>query len=257
MTGKIKRSLIKTFLNTGTLVTPTWSLVGAGVTTGKINYNPKVTDETYIHEDNASKVVDGYAPEFPVEMTAINGSAVYEYIDAMRKARSTLGDVETEIVNVWLYKTPALTYYLAEKQAVSLQIEDFGGDGGVAAKINFTINYQGDPVQGEFSPTDLAFMAKPINTILTTLVIGSVTLTPLFATDKTWLHYAGSVSNITEDVTMTSTLSGATILQKVGTSTVTQGNPAALSVGVNHLTVKVTVGTEIVTYYIDITRAAS
>lgn len=255
--GKIKRSLVKTLLNTNTLVSPTWSLIGNGVKTGKISYNPKTTEETYIHEDNASTTVDSYAPTFPVEMTADNGTAVFEFIDAKRKARSVLSDVETEIVNVWLYKTPALNYYLAERQGVSLQIDDFGGDGGVAAKVNFTINFIGDPVKGEFNPTTLTFVAHPINTILTTLVIGSVTLTPTFATDKTWLHYAGSVSNATETVTMSSTLSGATIVQKVGATTVGQGAPASLSVGVNHLTVEVTVGAEVVTYCIDITRAAA
>jgi hypothetical protein len=56
---------------------------------------------------------------------------------------------------------------------------------------------------------------------------------------------------------MASTLSGATIVQKVGNSVVAQGDPASLAVGVNHLTIKVTVGSEESTYHIDITRAAS
>jgi hypothetical protein len=115
----------------------------------------------------------------------------------------------------------------------------------------------GDPVQGEFSPDESEFVASPINTILTTMVIGSVTLTPLFATDKTRLHYAGSVANGTTAVSMTSTLTGATIVQKEGLNTVSQGADASLAVGVNHLTITVTVGDEEVVYCIDITRAAA
>jgi len=255
--GKVKRSLVKSFLNTGTIGSPTWSLIGVGVVTGKINMNPKTTEETYIHEDSATIMVESYAPTFPVEMTADDGAAVFDYVDAIRKNRSVLGDVETEIVNVWLYYSPSLNFYLAEKQAVSLQVDDFGGDGGAAAKVNFTINYQGDPIKGYFNPLTLSFVPAPVNAVLTTMVIGSVTLTPLFATDRTWLHYAGSVANETESVTMTSTLSGATIVQKVGANTVSQGVSAALSVGMNHLTIEVSVGTETVTYYIDITRAAA
>ena len=46
-------------------------------------------------------------------------------------------------------------------------------------------------------------------------------------------------------------------MQKVGATEVSQGDPASLSVGVNHLTIEVTVGSEVSTYHIDITRAAS
>lgn len=254
----IKRSQVKTFLNTGTLLSPVWSLISEGVTTGTIQYNPTATEETYIGEDSATISVESYAPTMPLEATAVSGDAVFEYLDTLRRGRDTLDDAESEVVNVWLYETPALGYYYAEKQAVSLQVDSFGGDGGAAAKLNFTINYLGDPVIGGYSPTEEEFVALAVNTSLTTMVIGSVTLVPLFATDHAWLWYAGSVANETTSVTMTSTLSGATIVQKDdGGTEVAQGDPASLSVGVNNLTIEVTVGTESVTYHIDITRAAA
>jgi hypothetical protein len=56
-----------------------------------------------------------------------------------------------------MYETPAIGEYPAEKQAVSVQIEDFGGDGGASVKINYTINFIGDPVPGTFNPTTLIF----------------------------------------------------------------------------------------------------
>ena len=257
MADKIKRSQFKSFLNTGTILSPTWSLIADGVTTGKVNYNPKTTEETYIDADVASIAVESYAPTMPIEATAKNGDAAFEFIDTLRKGRSILGDAESEVVNVWLYETPALGYYPAEKQTVGIQVDDFGGDGGAATKVNYTINFIGDPVKGFYNPATSTFVAAPINTILTTLVIDSVTLAPLFATDKSWLYYAGSVANEVDAVSMASTLSGATIVQKVGATTVNQGADASLAVGVNHLTVEVTVGSEVSTYHIDITRAAS
>ena len=132
----MERSLIKSFLNTGTIAVPVWSLIGSGVASAKINYNPKTTEETYIHENSASISVDSYAPTIPIEQTAVAGSAVFNFIDALRIGRDTLDDVQTEIVNVWLYKTPYLGYYVAEKQTVSIQVDDVGGDGGVATKID-------------------------------------------------------------------------------------------------------------------------
>lgn len=159
--AKIKRSQVKTFLQTATTPSVVLSLIGDGVTTGTINYNPEVTTETYIHEDNGTTSIERYAPTLPVEATAINGDAVFEYIDNLRKTRATLDSAETYIVNVWLYETPASTdQYPAEKQAVSIQIDSFGGDGGVSAKINYTINFIGDPVAGSYDVSDGTFTAS-------------------------------------------------------------------------------------------------
>jgi hypothetical protein len=153
----IKRSDVKTFINTTPLSTATYSLLGDGVVSGKIAYNPKVTNETYVHEDSATISIDSYAPTMPVEATAKGGDAVFEFVDALRKARAVLEDAETDIVNVWFYETGGPTAYPAEKQSVSIQIDDFGGEGGAAAKINYTIIYIGDPILGTFNTSTSAF----------------------------------------------------------------------------------------------------
>ena len=258
MATKIKRSLFKTFLRTGSVGTPAWALIADGVSDASIEYSPKTSEETYIDADSATVSLESYAPTLPIEATAKHGDTVFDFIDALRKARSVLTDAEFDVVNVWLYKTNANGYYSAEKQSCSIQVDKFGGPGGESAKINYTVNFLGNPTKGIFKPAaTAAFAARPVLTALTTLVIGSVTLTPLFATDHSNLLYTGSVSNGTTVVAMTSTLTGATIVQKEGANVVNQGANATLAVGVNHLSVEVTVGAEVVTYYIDITRAAS
>jgi len=147
-------------------------------------------------------------------------------------------------------------FYPAERQAVAISIEEFGGEGGIAARAKYTVNFVGAPEIGIFNPSGTPeFDGKPVTTILTTMVIGAVTLTPLFATDKTNLLYTGSVPNGTSTVSMTSTLAGSTIVQKCNGTTVGQGANATLIVGVNHLTIQVTVAAEVTTYHIDITRA--
>jgi hypothetical protein len=158
MTTEVKRSQFKTFMDTTPAATETWSLIGDGVTTGTVNMNPQTTEETYIHENNASISVDRYAPTYPLEGKAKAGDPVFEFIDGLRKSRATLSDAETDIVNVWLYETPTGATYPAEKQHVSIQIDSWGGDGGAATRINYTINYIGDPVTGTFNPTTLAFV---------------------------------------------------------------------------------------------------
>jgi hypothetical protein len=230
------------------------------VVTGRLGYDPKITNETYIDEDNASITIDGYAPTFPIDMVArVNDPpAVFEFIDSLRKSRAILEDAETEICNVLLYQTPAGGYYYAEKQAVSIQVEDFGGEGGSPARINYTINFLGDPVSGIFKPAAPAtFEANPITTVLTTMVIGTAVLIPLFADDHSNLLYTSSVINEIDEEVLTSTLAGADIVQKVGVTEVNQSAAAALAVGLNHITIEVTVGEEVSTYRVDITRAAA
>ena len=155
--AKIKRSEVMTFINTTPLAAATYKLVGDGVTAGSIGYNPKTTEETYIHQDSASISVDSYAPNLPVEATAVSGDDVFEFIDGLRIARAVLDAAETDIVNVWAYESGGPTAYPAEKQAVSIQIDEFGGDGGAAVKINYTINFIGDPIPGTFNANTSAF----------------------------------------------------------------------------------------------------
>lgn len=151
--AKIKRSLLKTFINTTPSATATYSLLGPGVVSGKINYNPKTTEEINIHEDTASISVDSYAPTMPAEQTANLGDEVFDFVDNLRRTRAIGADAETDIVNVWAYEAAVSGAYPAEKQTVAIAIEDFGGDGGQPVKINYTINYVGDAIPGTFNPT--------------------------------------------------------------------------------------------------------
>ena len=158
--AKIKRSQVMTFLNTTPLAAATYCLIGDGVVSGAIGYNPKVEEVTYIHEDSATITVEGYAPKLPVEAIAVSGDPVFEYIDGLRVARAVLSDAETDIVNVWAYEAGGPSAYPAEKQTVSIQIDEFGGDGGTSAKLNYTINFIGDPVVGTFNTSTKAFTAS-------------------------------------------------------------------------------------------------
>jgi hypothetical protein len=259
MTNSIKRSLVKTFLNTGTILAPTWSLLGDGVPAASVEMNPKITEEQDITQDSASVSVDSYAPKMPVEAYCKDTDAAFVYLDTLRYARAKNDEAETEVVNVWLYEDPALGFYRAEKQSVSISFDKFGSEGGKPLGISYTINYLGDPIIGQFNPTTLSFVAEPILAVLATMVIGSVTLTPLFATNKKRLYYAGAVANGTTTVAMTSTCiaDGAVVVQYNDAVVIAQAGSATLEVGENLLSISVTVGDEEVLYHITVTRAAA
>jgi hypothetical protein len=157
MSGKIKRSQVAIFLNTGTSASPTWSLIGEGVTEQTIAYNPQTSDETYVHQDSGTTDIESYKPTIPTPMTAIKGDEVFDFVDEIRKKRKVLADARSEVCIVYLYETPTSGAYEAEKSICSIQVDDFGGPGGESAKMNFTINLIGDPVLGTFNPSTKAF----------------------------------------------------------------------------------------------------
>lgn len=145
---KIKRSLFATFINTTPGVdAPTWAKMGKGITSQKISYNPTVTTEQYIDEDNAYSSVDSYAPSLDGTQTCYKGEPVFEYIEALRQNRAVGADLETEVLFVYLYDGEG-NAYKAEKNACVIQLGDYGGDGGGSVQLTYTIGLNGDPVKG-------------------------------------------------------------------------------------------------------------
>ena len=151
---KIKRSLFATFINTtpgdGS---PTWAKMGKGITSQKISYNPTVTTEQYIDEDNAYSSVDSYSPSLDGTQTCYKGEPVFEYIEALRQKRAVGAELETEVLFVYLYDGTENTYK-AEKNACVIQLGDYGGDGGGNIQVTYTIGLNGDPEQGTATITE-------------------------------------------------------------------------------------------------------
>lgn len=156
--AKIPRFNFVSYLDTETTTTgPTYSLIGVGVTDATVNMNPETTTETYIHQSGGTTFVERYAPTFPVEMTANNGDAVFEFVDNLRRTQATLEDAETTLVQVYKYETSTTGGYPADRFTVSIQVDSYGGPGGQANKLAYTINYQGDRTAGAFVPSTAVF----------------------------------------------------------------------------------------------------
>lgn len=156
-TDKIKRSEAAYFVNIGSSGSAVYARLGTGVTTSKVNMNPKTTEEQYIHEDVATTTLDAYAPTLPVEMTAYADDSVFAFVKALYNAEAVGSDANTDIVEVDLYASSSASKWPARKHSVSVQIDDYGGDAGAPAKINFTFNYMGAQTPGSFNPTSLTF----------------------------------------------------------------------------------------------------
>ena len=151
---KIKRSLFATFINTTPSgEAPTWAKMGKGITAQAIAYNPNVTTEQYIDEDNAYSSVDSYAPSLDGTQTCYKGEPVFEYMDGLRQKRAVGSALETEVLFVYLYDGTENTYK-AEKNACVIQLGEFGGEGGGSVQLSYTIGLNGNPVQGTATIAD-------------------------------------------------------------------------------------------------------
>ena len=151
---KIKRSLFATFINTtpgdGE---PTWAKMGKGITSQSLSYNPNVTTEQYIDEDNATSSVDSYAPSLDGTQTCYKGEPVFTFVDGLRQKRAVGKALETEVLFVYLYDGTE-NAYKAEKNACVIQLDEFGGEGGGNVQLTYTIGLNGDPEQGTATITD-------------------------------------------------------------------------------------------------------
>jgi hypothetical protein len=159
-TNKIKRSQIATFVNVSSTSGASYKLLGVGVTTGKIDMNPKMTEETYIDQDTADISVDSYAPKMPISMTAVSTDPIFAFVENLYRTRAVLGDAETDIVDVYYYSSSSGGAYPADQQNVAISVEDYGGDGGTPAKISFTFNYLGGRTSGKFNVSSGTFTAS-------------------------------------------------------------------------------------------------
>ena len=160
MTTQIKRSNFLTYLNTTPSTTATYSKIGDGITSAKINMNPKITQEQYISEDSARASVDSYAIDIPFTGKCKFGDAVFTYINTLFLSRATLADAETDIVNVWNFQTGGPTAAPAQKQPVVVAINDFGGDADAPVSYSYTLYANGAPTTGTFNTTTPAFTAS-------------------------------------------------------------------------------------------------
>lgn len=149
---KIKRSLFATFLNTSPGETENWARMGKGITSQSISYNPNVTTETFIDEDNATTSVDSYAPSLDGTQTCYKGDPVFEYIDGLRQSRAVGADLETEVLFVYMYSGTEGAYK-AEKNKCVIQLGEYGGDGGGNVTMTYTIGLNGNPTVGTASVT--------------------------------------------------------------------------------------------------------
>lgn len=148
--AKIKRSQFVTYLDTTpTTNAPTWKLLGTGITEYAISYNPQINTEKWIIHDNATSDLESNQKQGDVSQKMYKGDPCFEYVNGLRDKVSA--DVQTHVLDIDTYDTTIANTYKAKMSEAILAVTSYGGD---SATIEYTIYYNGDPVEGTVTIAD-------------------------------------------------------------------------------------------------------
>ena len=163
---KIDRADMLDYLDiTPNASTPSWALIGVGISDKSTDYNADVSDEKWIIYKNNVKEVNSYAPTSGVTQVAHKGDPEFEYVDDLRYRLATGKKAETnylEIDKYFVTDEDTTPKFRARLWKVAISIDNAGGEN---AEIGYTFNYKGDPKFGTVSFNN----GKPVFTEETSL----------------------------------------------------------------------------------------
>lgn len=139
---KIDRDeLLVSFMNTTpSAQSPTWAVIGVGITDYGIAYNAQIDTEKWIIEKNARSDHSSNQKQADATQKCYKGDPVFEFV---ANGRDVL-NYSTEILDVDAWNGTTGTYP-AKKQTAMITINNWGGEN---SECEYSIYYQGDPVVG-------------------------------------------------------------------------------------------------------------
>lgn len=161
--AKLKRPSMLMFLGvpTGTAETPATTFCLAGVYSDDLSiaYNPTTETSQDVTEVAGTTDVTAYSLNIPVttKVVAASGQKGYvlsHHIQELRRSLATAGDAEMDVLIVDTYETSAVQgSYVAQKFSGTVQIDTYGGSATETLGVEYTVNINGEPVNGTVTIT--------------------------------------------------------------------------------------------------------
>lgn len=141
---EVKREQVFTYIDiTPTSSSPTWKLLGQGITEFGIDYNPQVTTAKYIIDSNASSTLDSNQKQGTVSQKIFKGDPCFDFANSLRD--KTGSDVEINILDIDGYDEVSANVFKAKMSKGILVVTKYMKD---TAVIEYTIYYNGNPTEG-------------------------------------------------------------------------------------------------------------
>lgn len=147
-TEKITREQVASYLDTTPSNPSLWGLIGVGVTTYGLAFNPQVTTEKWIIDRNATSNVDSYQIQGDVSQKCYKGDAIFEYINGLRRSAEIGSGAISRVLDVDMYDEVSDGVFNATQYDCTIAITNYMAEDAV---IEYTIYYNGDAKLGTVS----------------------------------------------------------------------------------------------------------
>lgn len=144
---EVERTQIASFLNTTPdAVSPTWKILGVGITDYGQTYSANKTTEKWIINKNATTTIDSVAISGDVSQKCYFGDEVYDFVNAIRREIKIGDDAKSQILDIDKYDVVSAGTYKATLYDCVISITSYAT--GEKPMIEYTIDYNGDVTLG-------------------------------------------------------------------------------------------------------------
>ena len=141
---KIKTSQYLRFIDTTPTTTPTWKVVGIGVTELATEYNAQVDTEQWIIEDSARNDHTGNQKSSSVTQKCYKNDPEFEFVNAGRDKLNYI----THILEIDMWDKNG-NNYSAKKSDGLITVTSYSG-----GEIEYDLMFNGDPIDGTATVSD-------------------------------------------------------------------------------------------------------
>lgn len=143
---KIKRSQFLTYLDVSNTSTPSWAVLGIGITEYGIAFNPQVDTEKWIIEDNARTDHSSNQKQGSVTQKCYKGDDVFEFVyNGIDKL-----NYKSKVLDIDMWNGEGSSYP-AKMNDVIITVTNYMGEN---AEIEYDIYYDGDAKEGTVTISD-------------------------------------------------------------------------------------------------------
>jgi hypothetical protein len=158
--AEIMRNQIADYLNVGSVLSPSWALMGVGFNTLDENPSAQIKSTVYINDAAETSSIKSYKPVFPFDTDLISDEAAIAKLYDIGRNHRTGSAAQIEYVRVELFKAGSTaTRFKARKFTTSVEVAGLAGPGGETVKVTGNLNNVGSFVDGEFDTTSKVFYA--------------------------------------------------------------------------------------------------
>lgn len=153
------REKLMHFFNIGSATTPSYVLLGDGITSLTEEFNPESDTKQYINQANGTTVIKSYTPSISVEKEYIKDDLLQAWMDTKIKDLPTGSSAESDYIRLNVFDTTSTeSVYHAVKRKCTYQFDSIGGDAGSELMNNMTLGGVGDGIKGTFNVTTKTFV---------------------------------------------------------------------------------------------------